>query len=122
MNDFKLEEKLNCSSGPECVDWVEHHMDNFQETRRMCGRRKAETIPSDGSSGMLVEFVSNRRSESVGFKYFVQCIAPAFDNNAVNSGLVPDATPEQLRIASQCTSPGSNRERRQTFNQLVSAP
>lgn len=120
MDDFQLEDKLNCSNGPECVDWVEHHMENVQDTRRVCGRGEVGKVHPSGSSEMLVEFVSNRRTESVGFQYFVTCVDPGFDNNAVNSGLVPDATPEQLRSASQCTSPGSDRERRQAFNQLVS--
>lgn len=117
---FELEERLHCSSrNPECVDWVDHQFPNLQGNQKVCGKEETGEIHSDGSSEMLVEFVSNpnRTSLEDGFQYYVVCIDPAFDSNAVIEGVV-DATPVEMRIASQCTSP-DDRKKRQTYNPLV---
>ena len=117
---FKLEETLNCTTNnPRCVDWVDHQLANLQGNNKVCGSGESGEIHSDGSDKMLVEFVSNPNSRSLadGFQYFVTCIDPAFDSNAVLEGIV-DATPVQISEASQCTSP-DDRKRRQANDPLV---
>ena len=94
MIEFQLEDKSTCSGRrPECVDWVEHHT---HVSHKLCGIREPATVYSDGSNEMRIEFVSNRRSQSVGFQYFVTCIDPGFDLNAVNKEDDEDI---------ECTSP-----------------
>ena len=44
-----------CSGHPRCVDWVEHRMNNMQDSNRICGVRKAAEIHSNGANEMLVE-------------------------------------------------------------------
>ena len=78
-------------------------MSSLQGSNRICGSRELGEIHVDGSNDMLVEFVSNRRSEDDGFEYFITCIAPGFDSN-VGSG-----TTNGRREAAQCTSPFCER-------------
>ena len=81
--EFQLEEESTCSGRyPVCVDWVDHHT---LDSHRLCGIREPNTVYSDGSNEMHIEFVSNRRSQSKGFQYFVTCIDPRFDINAANA-------------------------------------
>ena len=90
-------------------------MKNVQGRKKLCGSGELGEIHADGANEMRVEFISNRRSQSDGFEYYITCIDPGFDGNAVRSGAVADATPVQIREAAQCTSP--SRERRSTTSQ-----
>ena len=87
-------------------------MSSLQGSNRICGSGELGEIHVDGSNDMLVEFISNRRSEDVGFEYFITCIAPGFDSNAVGS-----STANGRREAAQCTSPP--RERRSISSPLI---
>ena len=42
----------------------------------------------DGSNELTFEFSTNRKTEDSGFLYFIQCVDPEFDLNAVDSGLI----------------------------------
>ena len=97
-----------------CVDWVNHHIGGFGESYKLCGNGEIGEVHSDGANSMLVEFVANRATQYKGFEYFITCIAPAFDLNAVREGVVP-ANPVQRRVAEQCTSPDSGRRKRQSY-------
>ena len=92
MIEFQLEKKTTCSGHSVCVDWVDHHT---RGSHKLCGRREPNTVYADGSNEMHIEFVSNRRSQSVGFQYFVTCINPGFDINSEDDDI-------------ECTSPPGN--------------
>ena len=109
---FNLEGKSICSGQPQCLDWVQHQMSSLQGSNPICGIGELGEIHVDGSNDMLVEFVSNRRSEDDGFEYFITCIAPGFDSNAVGSG-----TGNTRRQVAQCTSPP--RERQSILSPLI---
>ena len=115
VTGFKLEGKSICSGQPQCLDWVQHRMKNVQDGEKLCGSGELGEIHADGANEMRVEFVSNRRSQNDGFEYYITCIDPGFDGNAVRSGAVADATPKEIREAAQCTSP--SRERPSTTSQ-----
>ena len=91
--EFQLEEQTTCTGRSVCVDWVDHHTHG---SHKLCGRREPNTVYADGSNEMHIEFVSNRRSQSVGFQYFVTCINPRFDINSDDDDI-------------ECTSPPSNK-------------
>jgi hypothetical protein len=107
---------MNCSGvlQPVCVDWVNHHIGGFAQSHKLCGTGEVGEFHSDGANSMLVEFVTNRNSQLKGFEYFAYCIAPGFDSNAIREGVV-SATPAQRRAAGQCTSPDSDRRKRQSY-------
>ena len=115
-SDFQLQDKMNCSGAlqPVCVDWVNHHIGGFAQSHKLCGSGEVGQFHSDGANSMLVEFVTNRNSQLKGFEYLAYCIAPGFDSNAVREGVV-SATPAQRRAAGQCTSPDSDRRKRQSY-------
>ena len=92
MIEFQLEKKTTCSGHSVCVDWVDHHT---RGSHKLCGRREPNTVYADGSNEMHIEFVSNRRSQSAGFQYFVTCINPGFDINSEDDDV-------------ECTSPPGN--------------
>ena len=70
---------------------MEITLKNLGTTPRFCGSGEVGQVHVDGASEMFVEFASNRRTESDGFLYFVTCADPGFDQNALNSGIVPQS-------------------------------
>ena len=58
----------------------------------------------DGLNEITLEFSTNRETEKSGFLYYIICVDPEFDHNAVNSGLIsnlqarpdPDVSCQQL--------------------------
>ena len=116
--DSDLQDKIDCSSSdqPVCVDWLNHHIGAIVQNHKVCGTGETGEVESDGADNMMVEFVANRDSVVLdGFEYFITCTADAFDNHAVNMGLVQEATPEQRRQAKQCTTPPAVEKRQAAY-------
>ena len=110
--EFQLEEETTCFGRPMCVDWVDHHT---HSSHKLCGSRDPDTNYADGSNEMFIEFVSNRRSQSVGFRYFVYCIEPGFDLNAVYLSMEDDDGDVN------CSSPTFNKTSNDNVTSLVSS-
>ena len=49
-------------------------MKNVQGGKKLCGSGELGEIHADGANEMRVEFISNRRSQSDGFEYYITCI------------------------------------------------
>ena len=111
VTGFDLEGESTCSGQQQCLDWVLHRISGLQDSK-YCGSGQLGEIHVHGSKGMRVEFVSNRRSQYVGFEYFIYCVAPGFDINSVRSSIT-----NGRREAAQCTSPP--RERRSISSPLI---
>ena len=97
------------------MDWVNHFIGDIADNHKVCGGGEEGEIHADGANSMLVEFVANRDEIMLdGFQYYVICNDPAFDNNAVNLGLV-SPNKRRRRQADQCTSPSRRRYGRQAY-------
>ena len=93
VHAFNLETEGTCFSQQECVDWVELTYKNLNTKQRFCGTGEVGEVHVDGLDELTFEFASNRRTEHDGFLYFVTCIDPGFDQNAVGLG-VTQASPQ----------------------------
>ena len=110
--DFDLETKDTCSSTSQCLDYVEITYPNLGTRKRFCGGGEQGQIHVDGSNALIFEFVSNRHLEKRGFHFFVNCIDPASDMNAIKTGAVdsPAGPPTASSIIggaspTQCSEP-----------------
>jgi hypothetical protein len=72
-----------------CVDWVEITYNSLRTRERFCGSGEVNEVHVDGLNEITLEFSTNRQTEDRGFLYYIQCVDPGFDYNAVNSGLIP---------------------------------
>ena len=97
--DFDLEGSSTCSSGTECLDYVEINYQNLATRQRFCGGGETGEVQIEGSNELTFEFVSNRQTEKRGFKFFVNCIDPSTDVNGLRVGaVVPAFEPSSNRI------------------------
>lgn len=108
MHEFDVEGDSTCSGQQKCIDWVEIDYVNYGTTHRFCGTGEEGQIHVDGSSEMLIEFVSNRKKQNVGFLYFAICTQPGFDQNAIEFG-IEGSESRMKRASTQCTSPSRPR-------------
>jgi hypothetical protein len=108
-----LEEKGTCN-GQECLDWVEITLNNLGTAPRICGSGEVGEVHADGSNAMTLEFASNRRTEDGGFLYFVTCADPGFDQNAQNSGIVPQSQAHSY-YSHHCSQPPNMSPRPNTI-------
>ena len=99
VHSFDLENRVNCSSGEECVDWVEVTYHHLGQKERFCGARELGQLHLVGHNKISFEFVSNRRTEAGGFLYFVQC----FDE---------DITDQDTAVTESCSKPPGSQPRR----------
>jgi hypothetical protein len=108
-----LEEKGTCN-GQECLDWVEITLNNLGTAPRICGSGEVGEVHADGANEMTLEFASNRRTEDGGFLYFVTCADPGFDQNAQNSGIVPQSQAHSY-YSHHCSQPPNMSPRPNTI-------
>ena len=108
MLEFDVERDSSCSGQQKCIDWVEIDYVNYGTAQRFCGVGEEGQIHVDGSSELMIEFVSNREQENVGFLYFAICSEPDFDQNAVKFG-IEESESRMKRAVAQCTSPSRPR-------------
>ena len=105
VTGFDLEGKANCSGSPECLDWVKIDFRNMHSTERQCATGELREVHVDGANEMQVEFISNRWGERDGFEYYITCIDPTFDGNAVREGVAgSDQFHRRYADIQQCTS------------------
>ena len=117
VHEFNLEPKSTCSNQLQCIDYVEIRFRNLETKPRFCGSGEVGEVHVDGSNEMTFEFASNRRTEKGGFLYFVTCTDPGFDQNAVDSGVVPRSKkPADINI-NACSAPPTQFQR-PTFIQV----
>ena len=107
VHGFDLEQKTTCSGSQECIDWVEIEYRNLGTSQKFCGSGEVGQVHVENANEMQIEFVSNRRTDNRGFQYFVTCITPGFDKNAVNLGVArPSASiPSSFFRPNQCSQP-----------------
>ena len=89
VHAFDLEGKGICFGNHVCVDWVEITYNSLRTRERFCGSGEVNEVHVDGLNEITLEFSTNRQTEDRGFLYYIQCVDPGFDYNAVNSGLIP---------------------------------
>jgi hypothetical protein len=106
--DFDLEGSSTCSSGTECLDYVEINYQDLATRQRFCGGGETGEVHIEGSNELTFEFVSNRQTEKRGFKFFVNCIDPSTDVNGLRVGaVVPAFEPSSNRIGNFNINPCS---------------
>ena len=99
VHGFDLEQKATCSDHQECIDWVQIYYKNLGTAQRFCGSGEVGQVHVENTNEMQIEFVSIRQTEHGGFQYFVTCITPGLDKNAINSGVAsPLYTPRNFNF------------------------
>jgi hypothetical protein len=82
MDVHKLEEPASCgTSGMSCLDSLTLFFPGMASSQTSCGTNDDDSTNSDGSSELLLEFISNRQTELNGFLLLAWCVDPTIKDS-----------------------------------------
>ena len=80
-----LEEPAICCDEPACIDSLTLELPGMAARWTTCGTINDPTTHSDGSTELLMEFVSNRQNELTGFMIIAWCVDPGVSTRQTRS-------------------------------------
>ena len=117
----RLEEPASCgTSGMACPDSLTLSFPGMASSQTSCGTQDVSPTNSDGSSELLLEFMSNRAKELNGFLLLAWCVDPTIKEESQASSRESRGAKSGQTLGRRCSSTGYGKKNESaSLQQLV---